>query len=212
MNLTKAVLTYNNTKHRELGVSPVDYLLSKRHECVDVPLVSEGQTACWKLGYPNFLPYELHQQVVQKIPTRGHSVVAAKFDPKYDRPYRVIKVNENGLTYLLRSIMSEAEVRAHHRQPIPWYEPPKYIGTHPRYQQIVEVAASVAGEDDSDSSAVSLVNQLHGANLASSTSASSGSSDGGSSESSSSSGDGNEFFNQVSDRRVFQICDLLTET
>jgi hypothetical protein len=108
-DITRAVIIYNSTKHRELGMSPSDYLLARQHEFADSPLLTNQQVSYWKLGHPNFLPFKVGQQVVRKVPLRGKTT-AAKFQPKYDGPYSVTHVNENGLTYVLRAGDSGREI------------------------------------------------------------------------------------------------------
>lgn len=134
-NLVKAVLVYNNTKHRELGVSPSEYLLGRQHEFADLPLLTDAQSAFWKLGHPNFLPFEVNQKVIKKVPFKGHEA-AAKFQPKYEGPFTIIQTNDNGLTYVLQQDRSNVQVRAHHPQLIPWNAPPKYLKDHPRYRDL----------------------------------------------------------------------------
>ena len=123
-NLTKVVVSYNNTKHRELGISPAEYLLSKQHWVPDCMLASEKDKKHWKAGHPRFAPFVVGQTVMRKIPRMGHAA-ANKFMQRYEGPFTVIKVNDNGVTY---EVQRENRVlKVHHTQLMGWTVPPPYL-------------------------------------------------------------------------------------
>ena len=123
-SLSRVVITYNNTKHRELGISPAEYLLVKKHPVRDCIIVAEEDSERWKEGHPRFLPFAVGQTVMRKMPKRGHST-DNKFKPRYEGPYKVEKVNKNGLTY---EIEKEGKViKVHHTQLMGWTVPPPYL-------------------------------------------------------------------------------------
>ena len=125
-SLSRAIMVYNGTRHRELNQSPSEYLLSRSHPIKDAVLVSETDARFWKAGHPKFIPFSIGQHVLRKIPRHGHSA-AQKFYPKYEGPFKVIAVNDNGVTYDLVKVDSELQIRAHHTQLIPWTAPPDYL-------------------------------------------------------------------------------------
>ena len=124
-NLTRAIITYNNTRHRELNMSPAEYLMSKTHTVRDVVLISEADTAFWRSGHPKFVSFASGQYVLRKVPRQGH-VASLKFKPKYEGPFKVAVVNDNGVTYELEN-EEGAVIKAHHTQLIPWTAPPDYL-------------------------------------------------------------------------------------
>ena len=89
IGLTKAVVVYNNTRHRELNASPSEYLLGRKHTTNGVILMGESDVLQkWKQGHPRFMPFEINQTVMKKIPMRGHAVTT-KFKPRYEGPFTV---------------------------------------------------------------------------------------------------------------------------
>ena len=55
--LPKAIITYNSKLHKELGVSPAEYLLARKHQVTSVPALPQDIKDVWKLGHPRFSPY-----------------------------------------------------------------------------------------------------------------------------------------------------------
>ena len=131
--LTQAVVTYNNTRHRELGMSPAAYLLSKVHQLGDSIAVGDGPYSFWRLGHPEFEPFRMGQLVMRKNPRIGNSTIS-KFRPKYDGPYEVIGVNENQVTYRIKGVDGQGERKEHHKNLVPWHMAPAHIRGHPRYR------------------------------------------------------------------------------
>ena len=125
-NLTRAILTYNNTRHRELNMSPAEYLLNQKHSVRDAVLVSEGDTAFWRSGHPKFVSFAVGQHVLKKVPRHGH-LASSKFMPRYEGPFEVLLVNDNGVTYELNNVETKTRIKAHHTQLIPWTAPPDYL-------------------------------------------------------------------------------------
>ena len=141
-NLTKAIIVYNNTRHRELNQSPSEYLLMRGHVVRDLILVTESDTRFWKAGHPKFIPFSVGQHVLRKLPRQGHAA-SSKFKPRYDGPFEVTLVNDNGVTYELVRVGSADRIRAHHSQLIPWTAPPDYLRT-----RLLEFEA--AGDDSEE--------------------------------------------------------------
>ena len=123
-SLSRVVITYNNTRYRELSISPAEYLLIKLHPVRDCIILSEEDSKRWKERHPRFLPFAVGQTVTRKMPNSGHTT-DNKFKPRYEGPYKVEKVNRNGLTY---EIEKEGKViKVHHTQLMGWTVPPPYL-------------------------------------------------------------------------------------
>ena len=127
--LPQAIQVYNNTVHRETGLSPASFLLTKEHSVNDKPILSRESREIWLEGHPQYVSFQVGQPVLKKIPLTGRLNVH-KFGPKYDGPYEVVHVNANDVTYELRNLHTNDIVRAHHIQLKPWREPPKYVVDH----------------------------------------------------------------------------------
>ena len=132
-DLTRMVLTYNSTKHRELGMSPSRYLLAEAHNMLDSVVAGGSETGqVWRQAHPNFRPFTVGEEVVRRIPKLGHAVTN-KFAARYEGPLTVDKVHQNGLSYELKRMGTGQIIRAHHKQLYVWYSPPSYLRDHPVY-------------------------------------------------------------------------------
>ena len=123
--LAKAVITYNTTKHSEIDMSPSEYLLTKLHSIHDRPIIPVISEVTWRPGNKNFSSYELGQLVKRKLQLQGNTVTN-KFQPRYEGPYRVSKVRNNGVTYVITNPDGRS-FNAHHSQLAPWKAPPSYL-------------------------------------------------------------------------------------
>jgi transposase InsO family protein len=63
LNLTTATITYNNTKHAQLGVSVTEFLLGREHQVTDSILLPKDERI-WRCGNPKFLPFSVGQYVM----------------------------------------------------------------------------------------------------------------------------------------------------
>ena len=116
-NLTGAVITYNNTLHTELGLSPSTYILSKSHNLTSVPIVDNDKLKQkWSEGSPKFESFVVDSYVLMRSHGKGNLTIN-KFLPKYKGPLKISKVNSNGVTYLLQDVSNSNGqlIRAHHR-------------------------------------------------------------------------------------------------
>lgn len=134
--LPKAVITYNHTVHRELQMSPSQWLLAKEHR-LPVSLALPSEQKVWKEGHPHFAPFKPGQLVLYKLP-KTSSVRTAKLKAKYDGPYVVRKSFSNGVSYEISKLEDPREVAktAHHTQLKRFYRTPKYLLKHPAYQPL----------------------------------------------------------------------------
>ena len=124
--LPLAVIVYNGTLHQSLKMSPGAYLLGKAHLTADLSIVGDEVREFWSCGHPKFNPFDVGQSVIRKTPVKGNMTIA-KFQAKYDGPYKVIKVNPNQLTYVLEKRDQTGLIRVHHAQLSPWIDPPSYL-------------------------------------------------------------------------------------
>ena len=135
--LGKAVITYNNTLHVELSMSPSKFLITKSHAFSDDPPLQGCLQERWKLGHPKFLPFRIGDSVLMRVQHKGFAN-NNKFLPKYSGPYRVTKVNSNGVTYEISSDEIDKILRVHHSKLRFYKNPPRYILDHHMYKKHVE--------------------------------------------------------------------------
>lgn len=134
-DLPRALVAYNNTLHSELGMSPCQFLLSRSHVVRLDPPLQSNLGSRWKLGHPKFLPFAVGQYVLKKIEQIG-SLNANKLSKTFTGPYKVIKVNDNGITYQLMDESTAAVIRAHHSKLRIYRKVPAYIARHPLYKDL----------------------------------------------------------------------------
>ena len=140
--VTNAILVYNNTYHEEIGMTPSEKLLRESHDGVDSSALPSKQKAVWKKGDPKFLPYKKGTSVLKKKEYKGR-LNANKFDIKFEGPYKVSKVQPNGVTYEI--IDSNGKIiRAHHTQLREYKDPPGYL------KSLVEESDSSSEESDDE--------------------------------------------------------------
>ena len=121
-SLGKAVITYNNTYHKELKCTPSERLMGIASK---LPVRPEPRSV-WKEGSTKFKPFSLGSLVGFKDMLR--SGVNKKLNPRYDGPYRVIEVHSNQKTYVIELKRDPTKtLRAHHNQLRPWYNAPAYL-------------------------------------------------------------------------------------
>ena len=120
--LGRAVITYNNTYHKELQCTPSECLMG----VVSKLPVHSGKKPFWKEGSKDFKPYALNSLVGFKDMTR--SGVQKKLSNRYEGPYTVTQVNSNQKTYVIELKRDPSQqVKVHHNQLRPWYNAPAYL-------------------------------------------------------------------------------------
>ena len=129
LQLTRAMATYNGTRHAEIETSPSAFLLRHRHADGGPDggpaIISEGTQDVWKPGHPGFVPFRVGETVKKAVTLPGN-FLQNRFKPRYIGPLTVCKVGDNGITYLVRSAEG-VEQRAHHSQLRPYYNAPSYL-------------------------------------------------------------------------------------
>ncbi|KAF0304057.1 hypothetical protein FJT64_024045 [Amphibalanus amphitrite] len=113
-------------------------------ECVEPfelaprPGHSEIQNS-WKPGHPEFAPFRVGELVKKEAHHPGNMLVN-KVQRRYDGPFVVTRVNNNGVTYIVKSEDGQ-EKRVHHSQLRPWKKPPAYLLRSGRcMQDLISVA------------------------------------------------------------------------
>ena len=134
--LPKAVITYNHTFHSELCMSPSNFVLVKPHveSADDIPFQG-NLIQRWKVGHPKYVPFSVGQHVLMKIEQKG-SLNINKLSPKFKGPYKISKVNENGVTYQLINPNSGAVIRTHHAKLRVYKLPPIYLSNNALYKEL----------------------------------------------------------------------------
>ena len=132
-NLPKAVITYNNTVHSDLKMTPAEFLITKAHVS-EVDRVPNDITEMWKEGHPNFCSFKVGQLVLVKINLKGF-LNTNKFSDNYDGPCEVTQVNSNGVTYQVKNVATGSVSRVHHTKLRPLKSPPQYIQNHPYFSK-----------------------------------------------------------------------------
>lgn len=110
----------------------MQYILQKQHSPYS-GLTWKTDDLYWQPGHSHYEPYKVHQQVGLKIHLPG-DLVTNKFRPRYHGPYEVIQVNENMVTYVVKSIEGK-QYKVHHRQLRKWLLPPLYLENNTLFQE-----------------------------------------------------------------------------
>ena len=123
--LNKALIMYNNSYHSQISCSPAEYLMGKIHKPSTQMLLDEQTVEHWREGHPNFEPFAVGQKVIKLISYIGNRT-STKMKPKYEGPYLVKKVQNNGLSYeIAREEDSSNVIKCNHRKlrgykELPW--------------------------------------------------------------------------------------------
>ena len=139
--LSEAVIIYNNTLHREIGMTPSECLTSN---CSKLPIhISEKQFH--KSGSSSFKPYPFGSLVGYKRMVRKGA--SQKLSPRYTGPYTVVKVNHNEKTYVVSPEKDKSiKIRAHHSQLRPWKKAPRYLQDYDLYRSEIAPDNYVQGD------------------------------------------------------------------
>jgi len=128
IELPNAVIVYNSTVHSALGQCPSDFLLKNAHNVDDFLPIDVTITENWREGHPSFAPFKVNQKVVYKRQRIGNRL-CYKFEPKYDGPFVITKMQSNGVSYEMRRCDENDKklYKAHHTQLKKWNDSPKYV-------------------------------------------------------------------------------------
>ena len=151
-DLPRAVITFNATLHSELGMSPSQFLLERSHNVVPAPPIPYTERELWKGGNPSFSSFVVGEKVMKKVIFRDR-LLTHKFRHRWEGPFNIQRVNENGITYIIRDA-SGRDVRVHHAQLKRYHVVPSYLARHPGYvrrcgrESDSGVAGDVPSNDD----------------------------------------------------------------
>ena len=151
-HLPDVVMNYNHSWHSQIKMSPADCLLRQAHPMNATSLLSNPTKFMWKAGHPSFKSFRVGDFVLRKLPIQGHGTVN-KFLPRFEGPFVVRLVRDNGVTYEIsqeRSADSNVCLRVHHTQLKLWHFPPKYIVQSPSYADFYRNVDNVHGLRSSD--------------------------------------------------------------
>ena len=147
--LPRAILIHNSTYHSALKQSPSEYIYSNQHSFTGTVLLPNEVTECWREGHPSFGSFSFDQLVLRKSVFRGRESTN-KFAERFEGPYSVVKINKNGVTYVLKHRTTANEVRAHHSQLRPYHVPPAYIRDHPYFRELNTCTGGTSRDEDND--------------------------------------------------------------
>ena len=136
MKVPSAVMMYNGSTHSELKESPSSFLLRHGHRLsTDLRLpATEGKY--WKQGNPAFKPFKRGNMVLRKVVFTGRNL-SDKLEDRYSGPYKIVKVNLNRVTYIIKGLSDGREHKVHHTQLRRYYLAPNYLLNHSSYDRIV---------------------------------------------------------------------------
>ena len=124
--LPSVIVTYNSSYHSQIKASPSDKILVNEYtKQVNIPF-SNDVLDTWREGHPNFIPFRPKQKVIKKIHKNGN-LVSHKLTKRFEGPFTVGRVHDNGVTYELLREESNEVIRAHYKQLRLWKEPAPFI-------------------------------------------------------------------------------------
>lgn len=126
-SLAKAVVVYNHSWHSSIGMSPSQCIMTKSHSHIPGALVDKPTVNTWRDGHPSFVSFSVDDLVLKKVQMTGN-LVTNKFGARYNGPYKVVTVRNNGITYEVTRVDDDEQVlRVHHTQLKKLNQPPKYL-------------------------------------------------------------------------------------
>ena len=134
-HLPRILVNYNHSVHSSTGQTPSEALLGGSQVRPPGPILTERERAYWRAGHRAFQPFQEGSRVLKQKPMQGN-LATNKVEPRYEGPYRVGRVQPNGVSYLLKAAGGEV-IRAHHSQLRQYREPPEYLQEHPAYARLV---------------------------------------------------------------------------
>ena len=124
--LPRVVLSYNNSVHSSTGLTPGENILTRAHSLALVPEEREPEKKSnWKDGHPSFHSFMVGDWMLKKVFFQGN-LSTNKLKPRYEGPYQIIKINNNGVSYVLKD-GKDTEIRAHHSQLRRYVKTPDYL-------------------------------------------------------------------------------------
>ena len=152
IKLPKALITYNSTIHSEINASPSKFILENSHQCNPFFPVSEETLKTWKVGNPKFAPFEVGQTVLKKVQKTGN-LVSDKLSPRYEGPFKIVKVRSNLVTYEIKRIGKENSsiIKVHYQQLKELRELPEYLQKYVQFNDVQIQRNQTESESETDS-------------------------------------------------------------
>ena len=120
------VISYNNSFHSSIRMSPTECLLTQEHAIKGDGLRPVVEQENWRDGHPKFAAFRVGDKVLRKTVLQGN-LLSNKFSDRYQGPYRITKVRSSGLSYLLYNEDTGRESPAHHTQLTRFHTIPQYL-------------------------------------------------------------------------------------
>ena len=131
--MSQVVMKHNFSISTTTGVTPSSFILERAH-IIDADNILPAKTeSVWKMGNPNFEPYKKGTKVLHKIKYAGNRAVD-KLKPRFEGIYKVIKINGNGLSYVICDLVDKEKIKRniHYSDLKLYYFPAKSI----RYNKV----------------------------------------------------------------------------
>ncbi len=137
LELARCIHIYNDTYHKEIKLSPNDYILTKNHVKSSIVHIPKSIIETWRDGSPLFSPYKVNDLVLFKATFKGN-LTTNKLQERYLGPFRIKLVNSNNVSYVIERLVNNKyeTKKAHYRSLRQWKLPNKYLREHPRYLEI----------------------------------------------------------------------------
>ena len=136
VELGRVLWCYNATKHAAHGTSPCQFLLEFERRVKLNASLGESEREFWRESHERFRSFNLGEKVL-KVKQEIGRLNVYKLSEKFEGPFTVVKVWENGLTYIIERMNENGmvvQVRAHQSQLRHWRDPPEYLKAHPVYE------------------------------------------------------------------------------
>ena len=104
--IQRVVIDHNFSINSTTNLTPSSFILEKAHTIDTDNILPSELESKWRMGNPNFCPYEIGQKVLIKIKYIGNRTID-KLKARFQGIFKVTKVNGSGLTYDLCHINDE---------------------------------------------------------------------------------------------------------
>ena len=146
--LPRIMINYNSSVNMSTGSSPSNHLLAVKHD-LEVVKSESSQTSFWKSGHPAFKSFEVGDLVVKKVTMLGN-LSSNKIKPRFEGPYRVTKVHDNGVAYELARLSDGIRVKTHHSKLRRYVSRPTYLQRENQSDNKLMRVGNYFTDDESD--------------------------------------------------------------
>ena len=99
--------------------------MQQAHGAANEPWLSNSLRQHWKAGHSSFALFRTGEKVWRKVQLKGN-LSSNKLTERYEGPYKIIRVQPNGVTYVVLD-KAGREIKAHHTQLKLYHNPPQYL-------------------------------------------------------------------------------------